>query len=135
MRNRIKAAKSLKDQPLEKGGGVYWRNENLLMVRYKDKKKNFLSTIHDIQTERMPKQRQDEVAPSKLKLINDYNANMGGVDWNDVLIGNYTCVRKSFKWTVKVAIHCVEEAVLSSFILYDKINPNKCGLWISSLML
>ena len=41
MGNRIKAAKSLKDQPLEKGGGVYWRNENLLMVRYKDKKKIF----------------------------------------------------------------------------------------------
>ena len=27
----------------------------------------------------MPKQGQDEVAPSKLKLINDYNANMGGL--------------------------------------------------------
>ena len=136
MGNRIKAPKSLKNQPLEKGGGVYWRNENLLMVRYKDKKEIFfLSTIHDIQTERMPKQGQDKVAPSKLKLINDYNANMGGVDWNGALIGNYTCVGKSFKWTVKVAIHYVEEAVLSSFILYDKINPNKCSLWISSLML
>ena len=51
------------------------------MVRYKDKKEIFfLSTIHDIQTERMPKQGQDKVAPSKLKLINDSNANMGGVD-------------------------------------------------------
>ena len=50
---------------------------------------------------------------------------MGGVDRNDALIGNYTCICKSFKWTVKVAIHYVEEAVLNSFILYDKINPNK----------
>ena len=51
------------------------------MVRYKDKKEIFfLSTIHDMQTERIPKRGQDELAPSKLKLGNDYNANMGGVD-------------------------------------------------------
>ena len=60
-----------------------------------------------------------------MKLVNDYNANIGGVDPNDALIGNYTCIRKSCKWNVKVAIHFVEESVLNSFILYDKINPNK----------
>ena len=78
-----------------------------------------------MQTEWMLKQGQDELALSKLKLIKDYNTNMGGVGWNNALIGNYTCLRESFKWTVKVAIHYVEEAVLNSFILYDKINPNK----------
>ena len=50
--NRIKAPKSLKDQPLEKGEWAFQRNDNLLMVRYKDKKEIlFLSTIHDMQTE------------------------------------------------------------------------------------
>ena len=67
----------------------------------------------------MPKRGRDELTPSNLKLVNDYNANMGGVDRNNALISNYTCARKSFKWTVKVAIHYVEEAVLNSFILYD----------------
>ena len=86
-----------------------------------------------MQTEWMPKWGRDELAPSKLKLVNDYNTNMGGVDWNDVLLGNYTCVHKSFKWTVKVAIHYVEEAVLNSFILYDKINPNK--MWFMNFKL
>ena len=38
MGNRIKAPKSLKDQPLEKGEWAFQRNDNLLMVRYKDKK-------------------------------------------------------------------------------------------------
>ena len=47
---------------------------------------------------------------------------MGG---DDALIGNYTCVTKSFKWTVKVAIHFAVETVLNSFTLYNKINPNK----------
>ena len=51
------------------------------MVRYKNKKDFFfLSTIHDMQIEQMPKRERDELAPSKLKLVNDYNANMGGVD-------------------------------------------------------
>ena len=57
MGNKIKALKSLKDQPLEKGEWAFRRNDNLLMVRYKDKKEMsfFLSTIHDMQTERMSK--------------------------------------------------------------------------------
>ena len=57
----------------------------------------------------------------------------GRVDRNDALIVNYTWVRKSFKWTVKVAIHYIEEAVQNSFILYDKINPNK--MWFMNFKL
>ena len=38
MGNRIKAPKSLKDQPLEKGEWAFWCNDNLLMVRHKDEK-------------------------------------------------------------------------------------------------
>ena len=79
------------------------------MVRYKDKKEiHFLPFIHHMQTEQTSKRGQDELAPSKLKLVNDYNANMSGVYRNDALIGNHTCARKSFKWTVKVTIHYVQ---------------------------
>ena len=100
MGNRIKAPKSFKDQPLEKSEWAFRRNNNLFMVRYKDKKEMFfLSTIHDMRTERMPKRGRDELATSKLKLVNDYDADVGGVDRNDALIGNYTCVRKSLNST------------------------------------
>ena len=50
---------------------------------------------------------------------------MGGVDQNDALIGNYTWVLKTFKWTVKVVTHFFEEAVLNAFILFDKTKPGK----------
>ena len=50
---------------------------------------------------------------------------MEGVDRNDGLIGNYTCVHKTFKWTVKVVMHFIEEAVLNAFILFDKTKPGK----------
>jgi len=76
--------------------------EIMVMVRYHDKKEiYFLSTIHEIKNERTPKRGRGEVPPTKLSLINDYNKYMGGVDKNDALIGNYTCVSKTFKWRVK----------------------------------
>ena len=50
---------------------------------------------------------------------------MEGVDRNGALIGNYTCVRKTFKWTVEVVMHFIEEAVLNAFILFDKTKLGK----------
>ena len=50
---------------------------------------------------------------------------MGGVGRNDALIGNFTSVHKSFKWTTKVAFHFIEEAILNAFILFNKANPGK----------
>ena len=74
----------------------------------------------------MPKQGHDELAPSKLALVNDYNKFMSGFECNNALVGNYSCVRKTFKWTVKVLMHFIKEAVLNAYVLYDKINPGKC---------
>ena len=77
------------------------RDGNLLLVRYKDKKEiYFLSLIHGIKIERVPKRGREETAASKLSLVNDYNKFMGGVDRNDALIGNYSSPRKTLKWTV-----------------------------------
>ena len=113
---------------------AFRRNENLLMGRYKDKKEmHFLYTIHEVRMERAPKRGREDLGGSKLSslrekcpifghfsrsaLVNDYNKYMGGVDCNDALIGNYTSVRKTYKWTMKVVFHFVEEAVLNAFIL------------------
>ena len=58
-------------------------------------------------------------------LGNHYNRFMGGIDRSDYMISNYSSVRKSMKWTTKVAFHFVEEAVLNSFILFDKFIEKK----------
>ena len=74
------------------------RDGNLLLVKYKDKKEiYFLSLIHGIKIERVPKRGREETAASKLTLINNYNKFMGVVDRNDALIGNYSSVRKTLK--------------------------------------
>ena len=43
-----------------------------------------------------------------------------GVDRNDKMIGTYSCMRKSMKWTKKVAFHLIEEGLLNAHILYAK---------------
>ena len=45
---------------------------------------------------------------------------MGGVDKNDAIIGTYSSCHKTFKWTTKVVIHMIEEAMVNAFILYNK---------------
>ena len=100
------------------------------MVRYKDEKEiYFLSTIHIMKTKRLPKRGPDELAPPKLALVNDYNKFMDCDDRNNanIQVGNIRkTFRKTFRWTLKVLMHFVEEAVLNAYVLYDKINPGKC---------
>ena len=50
---------------------------------------------------------------------------MGGVHRNDALIGNYSSVRKTLKWTVKVVFHFIEEAFLNAYILNEKFGVKK----------
>ena len=73
-----------------------------------------------MKTERAPKRGREDLGWLKLSLVNDYKKYIGGVDCNDALIGNYTSVRKTYKWTIKVVIHLLKKAVLNAFILYNK---------------
>ena len=104
----------------------FGRSGNLLLVRYEDKKEiYFLSLIHGIKIERVQKRCKEETATSKLSLVNDYNKFMGGVNRNDSLIGNYSSVWKTLKWTAKVVFHFIEEAFLSAYILNEKFGLKK----------
>ena len=42
------------------------------------------------------------------------------MDKNDVMIGNYSCIRKTYKWYLKIFLHFLEEALYNSFIVYSK---------------
>ena len=81
--NRPKVPPSLKKQEMKKGDHDFCRNENLLMVRYKDKKKiYFLDTIHEVKMERDFKRGQEDPSGSNLLLVNDYNKYVGASDRN-----------------------------------------------------
>ena len=50
---------------------------------------------------------------------------MGGVDKNVAMVGNYSCIRKTYKWTTKVFFHSLEEAVFNSFLLCSERGGKK----------
>ena len=88
-------------------------------MRFGDKKEvMFISTIHSNNKLVASNNRTSGDAIMKQVLIVDYNRNMGFVDKNDQMLASHTCVRKSVKWTIKVAFHFFEEAIFNSFILF-----------------
>ena len=91
----------------------------MLMIQLRSKQEiYFLSTVHNTAVSNTNKKNKDGENVSKLKLVPDYNENMEEIDRNNALIGNYTSVHKSLKWTKKVHY-------LNAFILFIKANPGK----------
>ena len=79
MGHRLTVPKSMKDESLSKGECTYRRDDNMLMIRLRDKIEiQFLSTIHNAVSNTNKKNKDGKVV-SKLKLVQDYNKNMGGV--------------------------------------------------------
>ena len=79
MGHRLTVPKSMKDESLSKGECTYRRDDNMLMIRLRDKIEiQFLSTIHNTVSNTNKKNKGGKVF-SKLKLVQDYNKNMGGV--------------------------------------------------------
>ena len=86
MGNCIKAKLSLKADLLRKEEYAIWRDGNISMVWYNNKKElHFFWGIHGIKVERLLKGGCDRLAPSKLSLVNDYTKYVGGVDRKDAL--------------------------------------------------
>ena len=95
-KNRLKLPKFVTNEKLGRGQFTYRRKENMLVLRYQDKKEIFLlSTVHKADIVNVRKRSHSDV--QKLKAIHDYNQKMVGVEKNDAMIGNYSCIRKIYK--------------------------------------
>ena len=117
--NRVKVPTDFKKKKLDKGQTTSISKNNLLVMRLNDKKEvMFVSTIHPNNRLVACNDRTSGEVTMKQILIVDYNRNMGFVDKNDQMLASHTCVRKSVKWTIKVAFHFIEEAIFNSFILF-----------------
>jgi len=88
-----------------RGETIHLTYNKILALRYKDKKDVFfLSTMHRPKLLSVNKRGRDGNPIMKEQLIIDYNNNMGFVDKNDQIVGQHTMVRKSHKWTTKIAL-------------------------------
>lgn len=80
-----------------------------------------------MKTVKVANRGRNVISTSTLTLDSNCNKSIGGADRKDALIGNYLSVRKTRKWAANVVLLFIEEAVLSLFILYDKVNPGNPG--------
>ena len=96
-KNRLKLPKSVTNEKLGRGQFTFRRKENMLVACYQDKKEIFqLSAMHKADIVNVRKRSKGDV--QKPKVIHDYNQKMGEVDKNDAMTGNYSCIRKTYKW-------------------------------------
>ena len=124
-KNRMQLPNSFINEKSKKREFSFRRNENMLALRYQDKKEIYmLSTMHKADTINVRRRnwREDNII-QKTKVIDNYNQKMGGVDKNDAIIGNYSCIHKSYKWYIKIFFHYLEEAIFNAFIIYKNYLP------------
>ena len=112
-----------------KGQSVALRCEELLCLKYKDKKDVYmLTTQHDESAAKITRRRgrpsSDPDLDMKPVCIIEYNQNMGGVDKQDQFLQPYSAARKSMKWYKKLAVHLIQVALLNAFILKKKTDVN-----------
>ncbi|KAK7499303.1 hypothetical protein BaRGS_00009563 [Batillaria attramentaria] len=112
-----------KVKKLKKGESLFRRKDDLLCVRYRDKKDVFLlSTKHTTEEVNLGRDRQgnDKV---KLKVVHDYNNKMKGVDQFDQHLSYYTFYRRTAKWWKRTAFHLMHLAKVQAYLLYKTNDP------------
>ena len=120
----LKLPKSVRNEKLGRGQFKVRRKENVLVVRYQDKKKSFHPQPC---TTRILLMLESEVTvmPKSLKLFTTIIKRMGGVDKNDAMIGNYPWIKKTYKWNIKIIFHFLEEALYNAIAVYSKEGEKK----------
>ncbi|CAI9600260.1 unnamed protein product, partial [Staurois parvus] len=114
--NRRGFPQRLVNTRLKKGEKACLRNEELLAVKWKDKRDVYLlSSIHADTTVQITTAAG---VVEKPLCVHDYNLNMGGVDFNDQMMQPYLVSRKAKRWYIKVSVYLFQLAVYNAFVLY-----------------
>ena len=79
-----------------------------------------MSTIHSAVYVEVKKRNGGNTKVKKPLAVFDYTQRMGGVDKSDQFMNYYNGVRRSLKWTTKLAIQLFSMCVTNAYILYTK---------------
>lgn len=134
--------KELAQTKLTAPGSCFMRCQNLLIVKFVDKKATGDKEIYVIdskgvasitQVDRYEKGNQTALmnteyiwscvggvkrSVSKSCSIIDYNRHMGGVDLSDSSLHHTSIDRKSYRWFVKLGFHFLSRLLYNSFTMY-----------------
>jgi len=127
----------LKEEKVKKGTWSSRSSDNLLLVKYHDKKEVYLmSTVcTDTPTPsgklvRNPAPAdEDEPEPQREEimmphLVGVYNKYMNGVDRSDQMVSYYALRQKTMKWWKRLIFHVFNVAVVNAYILYKEYTGN-----------
>lgn len=108
---------------------IFARSDKVLVATFHDSKRvSLLSTVHKSTTvNKDVRSRRDEGGHRTVKkpeCVVNYNKHMGGVDHFDQKSGSYPYPYRCQKWYLPLFHFVVEVALVNSFILYKKSNPN-----------
>ena len=115
---RLMLPKSVTNEKLSRNQFTFRRKGNMLVVYYQEKKEILLlSIMYKLDIVNVRTQSHGDV--QRPKVIHNYNRNMEGVAKNNAMIANYSCIRKSYKWYIKIFFHFLEETLYNAFVSYS----------------
>ncbi|KAM3936742.1 piggyBac transposable element-derived protein 4-like [Leptodactylus fuscus] len=105
------------EQRLRKGESSAVCNENMLLVKYRDKRDVLVLTTANGSGSTSVPLRGTSTTVSKPDCILAYNKYMGGVDLSDQVLKPYSAMRKTRVWYKKLVVHMVQMALYNSYVL------------------
>ena len=124
----LKVDKKTKKNVLEIGNFRFATFEDVTAVLWRDRRDvHVLSSMHNRSVEtvmKRPKGGRDKVQIPCPTAIHDYNQFMGGVDLADQQLSYYSLTqRRTIKWWKKIFWRLVDIAIINSWIIFRKHNP------------
>lgn len=117
-KNRKGIPPSVLESRLSEGDQVFRRKNNILVVRWRDKRDVIvLSTRHTSEMKTFTNRRNRTV--TKPTAIIDYNKNKSGVDLSDQFISYGVFAHRSVKWWRKLVFHFFLIATVNACIMYN----------------
>lgn len=113
-----------KDKKQLKGNIEYRSANNILALRYVDRKNVYFLTSFNKQLEKISIQKYNEVI-QRPECIDDYNKNMGGVDKHDQKLASFSIIRKNLKWYKKLFVYLFDMIIQNSCIIFYKYTKLK----------
>ena len=115
---------------LKQGETVFHRKNNLLALKWMDKREVYiLSGLHkatNVISKKSNYKGQKVMKPQPVFLYNRY---MSGVDLTDQFLQYYSFLHKSVKWSKKFFVHCLNMVILNAHILHKKYSDGKTTHW------
>ena len=112
-------------------GVAYMAKNNVLAVKFSDRKIVYLITTAEdsgfVPKIKYVRGEEEPLSHSKPEAIEAYNLKMGGVDFTDQYLSQYTIARKSRVWFKKLGLHYLQRLVLNSFLRYKYERDSKAS--------